>query len=506
MRSVAPEPKYLMWGLNLSQEELDALQNVAGRRFQIKNWPSRKLPSALDLEREKPLLAWIPIRVWEKLSPRRRLLFSRDSGVQSVLLLTSGYRPESLESAFETGSMDVVTLPFKKDKILSAINRAIEIKHLYSDIYRMTQEIYLERELLARKNEHLSFINQFLTHAAESLDAISILNHAREDLELLLPAALLQAVIWRRNTHGVSAGHNADASAHAVNALEAELYLAAGLSETNLQEWTELLLESAHKLASQPVANYTVASLAPPAASSENHGPMPGRVMILPLRAAAETFGCLVILAENEFHLGRDQVEILHSAVKHMGLALKNAILFAEIKNKAQFDGLTTLYNREHFDERMADELLRHQRYAQPLSLLLLDLDHFKRINDTYGHQTGDQVLREMSKILRETVRATDYVARYGGEEFVILLPHTEESQAWVLAERLRLKIAKMRFRHEGRFFQATSSIGIATLRPGALNARQDLVEEADRALYLAKANGRNMVIAAPSNKALAQA
>jgi diguanylate cyclase (GGDEF)-like protein len=488
-----------MWGLDLSQEELDALQEIAGRRFQFKNWTGRKLPATLDLESEKPLMAWIPITVWEKLSPRRRLLFSRDSGLQSVLLLTPGYRPESLEAAFEAGAMDLVAQPFKKEKVLSVINRAIEIKHLYSDIYRMTQEIYLERELLARKNEHLTFINQFLAHAAESLDATSILSRAREDLELLLPATLLQAAIWRRSANGGPNGANASGF------LDAELYLASGLSETNRQEWTELLLESAQKLAAQPVANYTVASLPRHELVSEHNGPAPGRVMILPLRAAAETFGCLVILAEHEFHLGRDQVEILHSAVKHMGLALKNALLFAEIKNKAQFDGLTTLYNREHFDERLAEELLRHQRYAQPLSLLLLDLDHFKRINDTYGHQTGDQVLREMSKILRETVRATDYVARYGGEEFVIILPHTEEPQAWVLAERLRLKIAKMRFRHENRFFNATSSIGIATLRPGSLNAHQDLVQDADRALYLAKANGRNMVIAAPQDKAAAQ-
>lgn len=492
MRSVTPEPKYTMWGLDLSPEELSALQDIAGRRFQLKNWSSRRLPAATDMDKEQPILTWIPSRAWVKLTHRRRFLFSRDGGVQSVLLLEQGYKTEDLESAFEAGSLEIVKQPLNKEKIISVLNRAIEIKHLYSDIYRMTQEIYLERELLARKNEHLTFINQFLARATESLDAISILNRAREDLELLLPVSLLQAAIWRPNGD---------------SAMEAEIYLPAGNTEFMRQKWIELLLESAHKLAAQPIANYTLAHLREVDAGpdGQGYGPQPGRVMVLPLRTAKDTFGCLVILAEHEFHLGRDQVEILHSAVKHLGLALKNALLYAEIKNKAQFDGLTTLFNRENFDAKLAEELVRHQRFSLPLSLLLLDLDHFKHINDTYGHQTGDHVLREMGKMLRETARTTDFVARYGGEEFVVLLPHTDEAQAWILAERLRLKIAKKRFRHEGRNFQATSSIGMATLRPGSLNARQDLVKDADRALYLAKANGRNMVHAAPKEAVAAQ-
>jgi len=491
MRTVTTETRYIMWGLNLTQDDHSRLQEYAGPRFLMKNWPGKKLPSKAELESEHPILVWIPSRVWKSISPRRRSMFYRDSGVQSVLLLDHEYKIEELESAFEAGSLEVVKYPLKKENVLTVLNRAIEIKNLYSDIYRMTQEIYLERELLARKNEHLTFINQFLARATESLDTISILNRAREDLDLLLPVTLLQGAVWRPSGE---------------LSMVAELFLAAGNTEAMRQEWIELLLQSANKLADRPVSDYTIAALREVDAGPDGkgHGPHPGRVVILPLLTGNETFGCLVMLAENDFRLGRDQVEILHSAVKHLGLALKNAMLYSEIKKKAQFDGLTTLYNREHFDGRLSEELTRHQRYSQPLSMMLLDLDHFKRINDTYGHQTGDHVLREMGKTLRETARNTDYVARYGGEEFVVLLPHTDEAQAWILAERLRLKIAKKRFRHDGRSFQVTSSIGMATLRPGSLKARADLVKEADKALYLAKANGRNMVFISPQEDAIA--
>jgi diguanylate cyclase (GGDEF)-like protein len=164
------------------------------------------------------------------------------------------------------------------------------------------------------------------------------------------------------------------------------------------------------------------------------------------------------------------------------------------VKLQADHDALTRLHNRRSLDERLRTEFERHRRYGHPMSLLLLDIDHFKVINDTYGHQAGDAVLRELADVLRNAIRTTDFVARYGGEEFVIILPHTEEAQGHMLAERLRHCIEQCQVQHHGVQLSATVSIGVAGFRPGAFANVEELVREADRALYLAKANGRNLV------------
>jgi diguanylate cyclase (GGDEF)-like protein len=126
----------------------------------------------------------------------------------------------------------------------------------------------------------------------------------------------------------------------------------------------------------------------------------------------------------------------------------------------------------------------------------MVDLDHFKSVNDTYGHKAGDLVLRKVGEILSTVFRTTDLAARYGGEEFVVLLPHTSEEAAWKLAERVRTAIENCAFRFDGRDFSVTASIGVASVEGGSLSATDDdLVLKADKALYQAKNNGRNMVV-----------
>jgi diguanylate cyclase (GGDEF)-like protein len=257
----------------------------------------------------------------------------------------------------------------------------------------------------------------------------------------------------------------------------------------------EFLLKSAAKLSGGPMNGYQLTFLMDGAAPEAGDlAPRAGKVVLLPLKAGGQTFGCLALLLSGESRLGKDQREVLHSAVNHLALALKNALLYREVKTRADHDGLTRIHNRQSFDERLVDELARHQRYGHDLSLLLMDLDHFKRVNDTYGHQAGDLVLKEVGGLLNETLRSTDFAARYGGEEFAVILPHTDEEHAWGLADRLREKIARKRFTSSGATFQATASIGVASLTPGALSRKVDLVRQADQALYLAKASGRNMV------------
>ncbi len=472
---------HAIWGLGLSPEENDRIGKHAGPDHKLRNWPESALPGPTEIEAANPLLIWIPWRVWKNLPQKNRRLYQGIESIQKVLLLDAGSELDELDRAYEVGFMAILKSPIKHSTVKNVLDRAHDIRSLYGDIYRMTEEIYLERELLARKNEQLSFLNRFLSRASQSLETTTILDNARRDLDMLLPVRLLQAVFWG------PAGETG---------LQAELFLAEGPEGAVRNAWIETLLASAMKLAGHKVNSYAVTMLPP--VESLNLDPKPGRIMMLPVRNGLELFGCLALLSEEEYNLGRDQVEILHSALNHLGLALKNALIYREIKTEVDFDGLTKAYTRQFFDKQLHRELERHARYNQPLSLLMIDLDHFKRVNDVYGHQAGDEVLRGAGSVLLNTVRATDMVARYGGEEFAIILPQTDRQQTMILAERLRTALSEKQFQMNGSSLRVTVSIGAATLRQDmtihGANALDSLVREADSALYRAKAEGRNMV------------
>jgi len=159
-------------------------------------------------------------------------------------------------------------------------------------------------------------------------------------------------------------------------------------------------------------------------------------------------------------------------------------------------DSLTGLFNSRHLRERLQIEIERAQRYERPLSLLVLDCDNFKRINDTYGHLEGDKVLMQLARIIGAGVRRTDSGYRYGGEEFVVLLPETGLQAALLFAERLRAQFAAAVVGTEsGAEFSCTVSIGAAELLPGENG--EDLIRRADEACYCAKGRGKNCVSAA---------
>lgn len=160
-----------------------------------------------------------------------------------------------------------------------------------------------------------------------------------------------------------------------------------------------------------------------------------------------------------------------------------------KLKNLAVTDGLTGLHNHRAFQDYLEEQFQVAMRNKQPMSLILMDVDHFKQYNDTYGHQAGDEVLRRVAEILKEGVRDGDFVGRYGGEEFVVVLPRTDTENAIAVAERVRRSIESA----EWTLRPVTASLGVASVRPD-METRQEVIEAADQALYEAKRNGRNRV------------
>jgi len=214
-------------------------------------------------------------------------------------------------------------------------------------------------------------------------------------------------------------------------------------------------------------------------------------VLVLYVISALWTTGPYPLVAHSVATIGT-----LIGAALIVGL-LKRRIemLMGQQARSARTDELTGLPNRRAFNEELGRALARAARAGQPLTLAVLDLDHFKRVNDEYGHPVGDAVLQLTAAALRDSVRSGDLAARMGGEEFGLILPDASEESSRVLAERVRTAVARAEL--DGSDVTVTASLGIATWEPGESGDASELVRRADRALYAAKEGGRDRVMAA---------
>lgn len=223
---------------------------------------------------------------------------------------------------------------------------------------------------------------------------------------------------------------------------------------------------------------------------------MKGSALALPLLSGDRCVGVILFNRPSPDAFSMDDVGLLHVVSSQLGAALANALLFQRTEELASHDQLTGLFNRRSFEERLEMEWERATRFNTHLACLMIDVDHFKKFNDTYGHLVGDDVLRHVGARLLSQLRKVDFVARYGGEEFVALLPRAETPEAAAVAEKLRSAVASLPLDDPGRGdpLSLTISIGVATYQHGPQSPRQ-LIDWADLALLEAKGGGRNRVV-----------
>lgn len=228
----------------------------------------------------------------------------------------------------------------------------------------------------------------------------------------------------------------------------------------------------------------------------------PKSVALLPLVRYGKVIGSLNIGSLNEDRFAKGvRTDFFEHLAAIVAICIENATNIQRLKRQGLTDTLTAINNRRFFDQRLKEEMDVAKRNVMPLSCMLLDVDYFKKVNDTYGHQAGDYVLREVAALIRAQLRGSDVLSRYGGEEFAALLARASKETAAEVAERVRRSIAEHKFcLPSGDEFHVTISIGVATFQPQASDQAKAmlgdaLVGTADSCLYEAKGNGRNRVV-----------
>lgn len=219
---------------------------------------------------------------------------------------------------------------------------------------------------------------------------------------------------------------------------------------------------------------------------SEHQVTVISSLLAVPLKVHNNIIGVLTAT-----HSQKDAFDIQDETI----LTLLGNSIVLDIENARLYrlsitDPLTKVYNRQFLYNKLPEEISRFMRYKTPLSIILFDVDHFKKFNDTYGHNTGDYILKNLAAIVRQNIRNVDLLVRYGGEEFLILSPESNADEAFAIAERVRREVENTEFLFEEKILKITISLGISSFRAGM--TPEEFIKSADRSLYLAKQNGRN--------------
>ena len=215
----------------------------------------------------------------------------------------------------------------------------------------------------------------------------------------------------------------------------------------------------------------------------------------IPLKIEKEIVGVLNLNDGEQVSFNVSNLDFVLKLSEFISMTVSNAILYEQTKKLAVTDGLTGISNRPNMEQSLLSEFERSKRYNSPLSIVLLDVDHFKDVNDSYGHQKGDEILVTFASVLKKFCRANDIAARYGGEEFLMILPQSNAQGAFKIAERVREEIMKMSFVGNDSKFSVTTSCGVAELNRDYMKNTDQLINVADNAMYEAKNSGRNKTI-----------
>jgi diguanylate cyclase (GGDEF)-like protein len=348
-------------------------------------------------------------------------------------------------------------------------------------------------EVFSRVNGNTPSNDGAFTELFTINQALMALYHASSELQLSKPLpALLKSIL-----RGLKSGTGIDRAAIFLNNTEQHLLQGAAAIGLNEKKTSELSLPFADNWEEALLSMNNLTSLKEPWPSEieslktaieqklECHS-----LGLLPLEMRDQLLG-VVAFSIPEIY---PKTEILAIFARQAAMTIENAQLFSKVEEMALRDTLTGLYNRRYFQQILDYELNRAKRYRQPLSLVFIDLDHFKEINDQFGHSVGDQFLRQIALKLSSMFRTTDLVARYAGDEFIAILPTTHHEGAMILARRILEQLGSYQIMVRGKTLQVSVSVGVDTYEGLEGVGSVGFIDRADKAMYVAKAQGRNRV------------
>lgn len=380
--------------------------------------------------------------------------------ILTLLEATENIGAGDIGSTVEIKTADEIEELADKFNIMST-----NLKELYSDLERRVDERTKEVEILF----------SFTSTISKEVSLKNLLSTAGDELSLMLD---LDGYVFLYN--------NSD------DIYQFSPVVFKGTHEKQLSNFIMLIQNHNYK---NVISHHNIVVLNTLQATHSNLLDDISSVGFFPVIFSGKLLGIFVFFSKRECAFTEEIKSLIDTCMIQLGVNINNAILFEETKQLSLTDTLTGLPNRRYFETKIDYEFSRFKRYERPFSLLMIDIDHFKKVNDTYGHASGDIVLKTLGTIIANFIRKSDFAARLGGEEFVILLPETTKESACIAAERLKKKVEETVFKIDTPPYELKCTISIGSSDAKTTMERwQELVENADNALYMAKESGRNKV------------
>ena len=429
------------------------------------------------------------------ISATRRIRNLQLESYLPIIVVTARKEVHEVVAALEAGADDYITKPFEFEELHARVKNMLRFKNLQDSLLRKTNELDEANHQIMRLNQVLTNTNKQLqkkVYDLHNLFEISFKVMGQTQPKNLVNTALLNALGIFTAKSVLLMIQNPEVH-YEFEVMESKGFLNKKIENFKISRHDKLIhyLELIKKPFQLKDIVREFRDIIPMLSELEIR-------VVAPLFQKDEIAGILCLgPSVTNAEYPPDVLEMLGIITNMLSVALNNAENFEKVRALSYTDGMTGLHNYRFFKLRLKEELARARRNELPVSLLILDVDNFKNYNDTLGHPAGDEVLRQVSSLLKQIVRDNDIVARYGGEEFAVILPVTDRNGAISLGERIRVKIEKHYFQQEeiqpnGKL---TISIGVATYPEDAMTM-EDIVVTADRALYYAKNHGRNRVVA----------